>query len=372
MTTKASLIVGDCPRAAAEILMSGARFDIIKVHDSFKVLNMLHDVWGDNTRYVMRITSKEYIIDNGVSSWADPKVVAQRWVQAMQSFFAQAPYAYFEVGGPGFNTDDPAFAAQYAKTIMEAMRLMEQAGIKGVVLTFYEGTPHTLSDGSGIDGWAPYRPVINLAAQLGFMLGMQGYWVDGKMDMADDWHNFRLVRVMRDYPDLFPPGTQIFKSESRIDLRNGKGWKSALGNRADLLMDGIKKEDEFWSNYKFPPGVEFLGFTDFILQEWGKPPDWDDFNLWEVLPYLLPYVKNKMSVIEVPPGPAPEPINTRTVIVSSEWGCNHRASPSINSAQLGYITQGTRLIVEYPAINSYVRVLDKGYVYAPNLTIIGG
>lgn len=315
--TTVGICFGDSPTDVDKVISAlkddkgrATPLPVAKMHNQTGLLNRMHDAWGDSkTTYVLRATSTEHIIDRGVSSWQDPKIVARQWFDAMQPLFSASPYAHFEVGGPGFNTDDPAFAKHYAATIEAAMRLMGDVGLRGVVLSFFEGCPHTLSDGSGIDGWAPYRTTINLAAQLGFILGMQGYWVDGKMAPDDDWHNYRLMRVIRDYPGMFPPGTRFLKTEGGIDLRTNppKGWKTALSSDAKKFMGGIKAEDEYWQNAPMPNGCTYVGTAYFILQL--LKDGWGDFNLTEVLPYMLPYVRDNQGPV-LPPEPPEDPDTT--------------------------------------------------------------
>jgi hypothetical protein len=217
------------------------------------------------------------------------------------------------------------------------MHRMHQAGYKGVVLCFYEGNPHTLSDGSGIDGWTPYWGVVNLAAQYGFLLGPQGYWVDGKMDMADDWHNFRLLRMLRDYPGKFPPGTRFVKTEAGIDLRvNCLGWKSS-GCGAAGYADGLEGEDLVWRSARLPDGVEFVGLTVFALHdEKGKDTLWPDFNFWEVFQRLLNHIKSLQPSIEIPKVPA----GVVAVRTTSPTGQNIRAHHSLIAPIVGGLDWG--------------------------------
>lgn len=269
-----------------------------------------------------------------------PDEIASEWFEATRPAMAAAPFAYFMLGGPGFNSDDPVYADFYADIMLSAMALMFKAQFKGAVLCFYEGNPHTLSDGSGIDGWAPYWGVVNLAAQLGFLLGPQGYWVDGKMDMADDWHNFRLLRVLRDYPGKFPPGTRFFKEEGGIDLQNGKGWKSA-GCGKEAFEAGLKKEDEVWRSAQLPDGVEFISTTLFALHdEKGKDTLWTDFNLWEVFPGLLEHIRSLQPAVEAPAPGYNLPKNTVAVKTLAENGQNIRSDQSLLAPIVGDVDFG--------------------------------
>lgn len=333
-------VLGDTQQAVDMIIASGAYPAVTTIHNNVKHAIQLHKHLGDDCIIVLRMIATEHIIDHGVGNGKRPEDIGFEWFEATRTAMAEAPFAYFQVGGPGFNSDEPGYADYYADVIEFAMLAMHQAGYLGVVLCFYEGNPHTLSDGSGIDGWAPYWGVVNRAAQYGFLLGPQGYWVDGKMDMADDWHNFRLLRVLRDYPGKFPQGTRFAKMEAGIDLRNGRGWKSA-GCGKEGYTRGLGMEDEFWMATRLPAGIEFVGFTIFALHDdKGKDTLWPDFNLWEVFMSLLDRIKSLQTVVEVPvPGHA-LPKNTIAVQTIAESGQNIRDDASLIAPIVGDIDFG--------------------------------
>lgn len=338
-----SLIDGDTSRGLDIILASGVHPAVLKIHNNIQHAQLVHQVCGDDTLIIMRQSATEHFIDYGLTNGLPPDVIAQQWFNATEPFMQCAPWAYFEIGGPGFSAgEDNAAATRYTNVILAAMRLMAAQGYKGVGLTFYEGTPRTKSD--GFDGWAPYWPVVTLAAELGFLLGMQGYWVDANMSLDDDWHCFRILRVLRDYPDKFPPGTRIVLTEYGIDLRNGQGWKAALGNDATRYCAGLFAGDAKWRAAKLPTGVQVVGQTAFILQEWGSM--WDDFNLWEVLPQMLEYIRSQVYVPPAPepdpdPPPTPDPPVVNLLQNPSREGGSRKESANLDIPKLWNVWQGT-------------------------------
>jgi len=86
----------------------------------------------------------------------------------------------------------------------------------------------------------------------------------------------------------------------------------------------------------------------------------------------LPISNFSGGIIEVPPYPDPDPpaYGIKEVVIYQN-GCNQRERPTSDSTKLGFIAQGTHLVVQYPPTNDYVRVMDRGWVYVPNLQIIG-
>jgi hypothetical protein len=340
-----SVVLGDTELGVNMLIASGAQPKGVVIHNNVDHAIRLHEYLGSDSVIVLRMTGSESVIDNGFSHGNTPSEIGREWFNTTKPAMAAAPFAYFEVGGPGFNSDDPVYADFYADIIEDAMRRMYQEAYKGVVLCFYEGNPHTLSDGSGIDGWAPYWSVVTLAAAYGFILGPQGYWTNGKMDMADDWHNFRLLRVLRDYPGKFPSGTRFMKMEGGIDLRTSppKGWKSSGCSREGFL-NGLKGEDEVWETANLPADVEFICTAVFALHdEKGSDTMWPDFNFWEIYPELLDHIKSKQTIVEVPPEPEPEPatpggmVAVRTKHPIGQW---IRKYPSLNSMTAGALDRG--------------------------------
>lgn len=343
--SRIGFVLGDTQRGVDTIIASGAYPAITTIHNSVKHAIQLHEHLGNDCIIVLRMMGSEHVIDHGFALGKRPAEIGKEWFETTRPAMAAAPFAYFMLGGPGFNSDDPVYADFYADIVEDAMRRMHQEGYKGAVLCFYEGNPHTLSDGSGIDGWAPYWDVVNLAAQYGFLLGPQGYWVNGKMDMSDDWHNFRLLRVLRDYPGKFPPGTRFFKQEGGIDLQNGLGWKSA-GCGKEGFIKGLKKEDEIWRTARLPEGVEFIGTTLFALHDdKGKDTHWPDFNLWEVFPALLEHIKSLQTIVEAPvptpePSAIPLPADMMEIETTSPTGQNIRAHHSLAAPIVGSLDYG--------------------------------
>lgn len=335
-------VLGDTQQGVDMIIASGAYPALTVIHNSIKHAIQLHEHLGDDCIIVLRMLGSEPIIDGGMANGRRPEDIGLDWFEATKPAMAAAPFAFFQVGGPGFHSDDWVYADYYADIIEFAMLLMHQAGFKGVVLCFYEGSPHTLSDGSGVDGWAPYKGVIKRAAQYGFILGAQGYFVDGQMDMADDWHAFRWLRVLRDYPGMFPPGTKIGKMEAGIDLRNGLGWKSS-GVGTDGFFNGLVEEDEVWRSAKLPEGVEYIGTAHFALHDVkGADTHWPDFNYWEIFPRLLEHIKSLQSNVPIPEDPPMPtmPKNAIAIKTTSESGQNIRVGPSLVAPIVGDVAFG--------------------------------
>lgn len=333
-----SFVLGDTEKGVNMLIASGAIPPVVKIHNNVSHAVRLHKHLGNGTKIVLRMIGAERIIDDGISTGKEPAEIGGAWFAAVEPAMVAAPWGYFEVGGPGFNSDDPVYADYYADIIEDAMRRMHQAGYKGVVLCFYEGNPHTLSDGSGVDGWAPYWDVIRLAAEYGFPLGPQAYWVDGRLDMNDLWHAFRLFTILADYWDMWPEGTQFIITEFGVDLRDGRGWISS-GCGEINYWKALKEACRIFRAKVYPKGVKFLAFTIFALHENDL---WPDFNYWVIFRQLLDYVKSLQGPPATPepgPGPAP-PAGTVAVKTTSKTGQNIRAHHSLIAPIVGGLDYG--------------------------------
>ena len=69
----------------------------------------------------------------------------------------------------------------------------------------------------------------------------------------------------------------------------------------------------------------------------------------------LPITVKSGSIIEVPPDPEP-PTQQRKHIIVKNPGVNMRASHTMDSEWLGMADEGSEFVVEYPAVNEYVRI----------------
>jgi hypothetical protein len=326
---RVSFIIGDSWKATNLLIQSGARPPVIKIHNNLDQARTIHNHLGDDTIIILRMIGAENIINRGKA----PAVCAVEWCTAMLPAFQACPWAYFEVGGPLAPVDE--WQRDYW---LAAMNWMKARGYLGVVMTHGEGNPQVPSGGG--DGWAVMWPVVQLAASYGYLLGPQAYWVDGNMDPADDWHMFRIYRAFRDYPGKWPAGTRIVFTESFIDLRNGLGWRTALGGDWSRARAGMKLLSEEIKRRPCPPGVEVIGATNFAIHE--IPDMWGDFNYLEHLPDQLADIKAEQdSIVEVPPPPETPP-ETTTFAVTTTWsgGQNVRAKPSLKGGVVGGINYG--------------------------------
>jgi hypothetical protein len=289
-----SIIIGDSWKATNMLLESGAKPPVVKIHNSLDQARAIHNRLGNDTIVVVRMTGSEWAMQRGKPAGE----AAVNWCQVTEPAFKSCPWAYFEVGPPLQTADK-----WYADFQIAAMNWMYARGYKAVVCTFGEGNPEVPSGGG--DGWAPMRPVVQLAASYGYLLGPQAYWVDGNMDINDDWHMFRIYRVFRDYPGMFPNGTRIFFSETGIDLRERElGWRRALGNNWPKYRAGLRLLSSEINRRSTPPGVQVIGGTVFAIHEVDN--EWRDFNFLEHLPDLLADIKSGQdgSIVEVPPPPS--------------------------------------------------------------------
>jgi hypothetical protein len=322
--SRIGFILGDTQRGVDMLIASGARPRVVTVHNNVGHAQQLHTHLGDDTIIILRMTAYENIVIQDEA----PAVRAVQWCQALEPVFKQAPWAYFEVGPPLMEPDE--WTAEFW---VAAMNWMHARGYKAVVLHVGEGNPQVPSGGG--DGWAPMWPVVQLAASYGYILGPQAYWIDGKMDLGDDWHAFRILRAFRDYPGKWPAGTRIVHTEFGIDLRGGDtGWKSS-GCGADAYRRGLNEASEKFRLATYPPGVELIGFTIFALHENGL---WNDFNFWEIYQGLLDDIKAQQSMIEVPPEP-PEMVGTGDYTVIA-YALNVRSGPGVSNTKVGVLRNG--------------------------------
>ena len=353
---KVSFIAADAPKAVGALILSGARPPVVKIHNNVSHVQLLHEKLGDDTVIILRMTAYEGIV---VQDQA-PEARAVQWCEAMKPVFAAVPYAYIEAGPPLMPVDD--WSGQFWVACMD---WAHTRGYKLTVMTIGEGQPELPS--SGQDGMAPMWPTINMAAAYGYILGPQAYWVDGNMDMNDDWHMFRIYRAFRDYPGKWPTGTRIVFTECFIDLRNGLGWRTALGGDWPRAREGMKALSNEINRRPCPPGVSVIGATNFAIHDVDNTI-WQDFNYREHLHEQLADIKAEQDgIIEVPPPvPQPEPppmsdpVGARWITVQSPYGCNMRASSTMNSEYLGFVAQWSKLRVKTPAVNEYLQT-DQGF-----------
>jgi len=331
---KVSIIIGDSWKATNLVITSGARPPVIKVHNNLDQARTLHEHLGDDTIIIVRMIGGENIINRG----KQPATNAVEWCTALEPAFRACTWAYFEVGGPLAPVDE-----WQRDFWLAGMNWMHARGYKAVVMTHGEGNPQVPSGGG--DGWGVMWPVVQMAAAYRYILGPQAYWIDGNMDPGDDWHMFRIYRAFREYPGKWPQGTRIVFTESGIDLRNGLGWRAALGGNWQRYRAGLKLMSEEIKRRPCPPGVEVIGATSFAIHE--IPNMWDDFNYLEHLPDQLADIKAEQdSIIEVPqeeePVPLPAPSGTVAIQTLSTTGQNVRQThsllaPIVSSLEYGEI-----------------------------------
>jgi len=351
---RVSVILGDAPKALNALIASGARPPVVKIHNNISHAQLLREKLGNDTILIVRMTGMESVFNRSASAAAN----AVDWCTVMESSFSQAPYVYWEAGPPLQSCDE-----WYRDWLLAAMNWCHARGYLLCVMTTSEGTPDLPS--AGVDGWAPMWPVVQLAASYGYILGPQAYWIDGNMDVNDDWHMFRIYRAFRDYPGKWMSGTRIVFTETGIDLRNGLGWRTALGTDWPRYRAGLKLLSDEIKRRPCPPGVKVVGGTVFAIHDVDNI--WPDFNYREYMHEQCADIVAEQGIVEVPPVPETEGIKE---VVIYQNGCNQREQPTSASTKLGYIAQGTHLVVQYPPINNYVRVVDRGWVYVPNLQIV--
>lgn len=348
---RASVILGDAPKALGELLTSGARPPVVKVHNNVSHVQLLHDCLGDDTIIILRMTATEGIVNRAKSATS----CAIEWCEAMKPVFEQVPFARVEAGPPLQPCDD-----WYANFQIAAMNWAHARGYRLTVMTIGEGNPELPS--SGHDGMAPMWPVVQLAASYGYILGPQAYWIDGNMSPDDDWHMFRIYRAFRDYPGMWPEGTQIVFSECGIDLRNGLGWRTALGTNWPRYRAGLKVLSEEIKRRPCPPGVRVIGGTVFATHDVDDV--WPDFNYREyVHEQYADMLAEQGGIVEIPPTPVPDPVPAGTVpvLVTNAAGVNQRSGATSSSTKLGWIGPGAHLLVEYPATNDYVKASGQDF-----------
>ncbi|MBN1430433.1 MAG: hypothetical protein JXB07_18835 [Anaerolineae bacterium] len=351
---KVSFILGDTGKGVNMLLVSGARPPVVKIHNNISHAQAIHNKLGDDTEIIVRMTALEGIVTRTKKASA----CAVEWCEAMESCFKQAPYVSWEAGPPLQICDQ-----WYNEFLVAAMNWAWARKYKLCVMTVGEGTPEVPS--AGIDGWSVMLPTVQLAASYGYILGPQAYWIDGNMDINDDWHMFRIYRAFRDYPGKFPPGTRIMFSETGIDLRNGLGWRNALGKNWKRYRAGLKALSDELNRRSCPPGVSVLGATVFAIHEVDN--EWRDFNYLDHLPDQLADIKAEQKeeeehIIEVPPAPVTElPLNTVAVKTISRTGQNIRAHHSLIAPIVGGLDYGD---VGYISIDEVDRLgVGKAWCY---------
>lgn len=342
---KTSIIIGDSWKATNTLIGSGARPPVVKVHNNLSQALALHNCLGDDSIIIVRMTGTEWAANRGRPA----NEAAISWCQVAEPAFQATPWAYFEIGPPLQTADQ-----WYADFQIAAMNWMHARGYKAVTCTFGEGNPEVPSGGG--DGWGVVWPVVQLAASYGYILGPQAYWVDSNMDPNDDWHMFRIYRAFRDYPGKFPAGTRIVFTETGIDLRNGYGWRKALGGNWPRYRAGLKLLSDEINRRPCPAGVQVLGGTVFAIHEVDN--EWRDFNFLEYLPDLLADIVAEQSIIEVLPEPDP-PIPEEPDIVKVRLikpGCNMRSEAKKASDLLGFADAGSEFEVQLPSQNIYLYI----------------
>jgi hypothetical protein len=337
---KVSVIFGDTPKGVNMLLSSGAIPPVIKIHNNISHAQLIHEKLGNDTIIIVRLTGTEGVFNRSKAA----AVNAVEWCTIMEPAFKQAPYVYWEAGPPLQPCDD-----WYCEWLLAAMDWCHARSYRLCVMTVGEGTPQVPSGGG--DGWAPMWPVVQLAASYGYILGPQAYWVDGNMDPNDDWHMFRIYRAFRDYPGKWPVGTRIVFSECFIDLRNGLGWRTALGGDWPRARAGMKLLSNEINRRPCPPGVEVIGATNFAIHEVDN--EWRDFNYLEYLMDQMTDIKAEQGIVEVPPPmtpPEPPPTSTGTIGVKTlaSAGQNVRSKPStVTSTNIvGSIEPGETVLIK--------------------------
>lgn len=332
---RVSVILGDTGKGTAQLIASGARPPVVKVHNNIGHAQLLHNHLGDDTLIIIRMTGPESIVNRAKPAAQN----AVEWCAALEPAFRLAPWAYWEAGPPLQPCDE-----WYADFQIAAMNWMYARNYRATVMTIGEGNPGLPS--AGEDGMAAMWPVVQLAASYGYLLGPQAYWVDGRMDPADDWHMFRIYRAFRDYPGKWPAGTRIVFSECGIDLRNGLGWRTALNGSWPRYRAGLKLMSEEIKRRPCPPGVTVVGGTVFAIHEVDN--DWRDFNYLEHLSDQLEDIKAEQGIVEMPPAPIPlpdeEPISGEYVVDYCK-ALRVRTGPSTESTILTALPAGTKVVV---------------------------
>lgn len=323
----------------------------------FGPLIYYHNQIGDDTLYIARIFPYEQGIVDMFNNGASPTDAANSMLAWLANFVDRMGmhWCHFEIG-----RNEPGDASLYWTDAYyeHLVPLLRAAGIKTVNYNFSVCHPSPLALWGRLkNSLAAIRAAGPEWAKVGLHEGglfgnMQEYAADGEDARA---LRHRCIPELADIPVIL---TELCNDQP--------AWQEVKPDAAQRYI-----KDLLWIDGELQKDKNVVGACIYTLD---YEPGWEPYRIQgEVADKIFVHIKasHDGDIIEIPPEPEPE-TSIKMVVVSSQWGCNHRAKPTMNSTQLGYITQGTRLIVEYPAINSYVRVLDKGYVYAPNLTIIGG
>jgi hypothetical protein len=154
------------PGQLDKIVRAGTR--LVKVLGSTETLKMLYSGLGDRAILIAR---DQRLGDDFVrfARGIDPRSAAQHWMSQMRPLMAQAPFAYWESFD---DLTDWSKLRAFGEFEAERQRLMAAEGFKACIGNFAAGTPEIETSG---DRWADFYPALEVANQLGNILGLHEY-----------------------------------------------------------------------------------------------------------------------------------------------------------------------------------------------------
>lgn len=255
----------------------------------------------------------------------------------------------------------------------ESIRLARRDGIRRLVGGFAEGNPKILDwpvyPGDTRDDWPAYYPALQKIHEAGAnvaMLHVHEYiWTNAIQNKTIDRNEFVLQRYRCGRIN------DVYNRHIRPN-----GWNIAAVISEGPLEDprNCGLSDEMKLKWLTSPEWEALYCNEvkaLTQYDWSATQDeqWQHYSLRAISKGMLAHISSyrPAGIIEVPP--AVEENTMSWVVVSSEWGCNLRKEASITSEKLGYIAPGSRLRVEYPARDGYVKAYGQNFwILAANLT----
>jgi hypothetical protein len=235
------------------------------------------------------------------------------------------------------------------------------------------------------DKWSPLRPSLELAADLGNLVDLHGYFCPHIMDLTFDNNGNVISSVVADQGEefLFPyrplikemraVGSKIPKfvlGEYGVGVnyflnRNFDGYRSSLSNERYAL-------ELQYAEAEMQKDPELVGATIFLAAAANREDDMGsninigspgsnkrepDPSVWL---RIRPWITALQSSTPIPPPvptPLPQPVpSTGEAIVSYSGGLNLRQSPSSSACLLQLLPLGTRVQLTGVRSNGYAQI----------------